>query len=586
MAAHSASNANSIQVTNAVTLVAGDFNIAPQNASSLDMHGPVDLGTTTHTITNTGTGTGGTTFSGVIGGSAGVNLDSTSGILALYYTGSNANTYTGTTTVGAKTTLNLDKTNGVNSIVGDLVINSQGTVQLYTDGQIATTSTVTDNGELNLTTSIQTFGTLNGNGTVLTSATGILNVESGSFSGEVIVDNGSSGVLMKTGAGTFIVSGDNTYTGSTVVADGTLQLGASDALPAGTHVTLNGTAGGGDATLDLASHGLTIAGLTFVAPLGGGSQVTIGASTLTLNGDINFVDDTGLHGDGGFGFIGSGTLDLGGATRNITVAGNNNGLGGDLQISADIQNGGINYTGNPSTLNSTPATLGLYGNNTYSGPTTINDGILQADSNGALSPNSGFDIHATGKLDLRGNSNTIGSLTGSGTVTDSSISTPVLTTGNDNTNTAFSGVISDGAGTVGLTKIGTGTFDLTGASTYTGATNVNVGQLIVDGSIASSVQVNSGAAFSGTGNVGGLLTNSGGTVSIGTLPGTLTIGGNFSRLLLARWSSRSVGSRRDSTICWPWEALRTSAGHCNWCGSTISPCTPVTKWCSLPLPVE
>src|SRR5215475_3557332 len=88
---------------------------------------------------------------------------------------------------------------------------------------------------------------------------------------------------------------------------------------------------------------------------------------------------------------------------------------------------------------------------------------------------------------------TIGSLTGSGNVT---LGVGTLTTGNDNTNTAFSGVIS-GAG--GLTKIGNGTFSLTGINTYTGPTTVNGGTLAVNGSIAGSVFVNNGGTLGGNG---------------------------------------------------------------------------------------
>jgi autotransporter-associated beta strand protein len=52
-----------------------------------------------------------------------------------------------------------------------------------------------------------------------------------------------------------------------------------------------------------------------------------------------------------------------------------------------------------------------------------------------------------------------------------------LTTGGNNTSTTFSGVIQDGAGVTGLTKIGTGTFTLTGANTYTGGTTISAGTL-------------------------------------------------------------------------------------------------------------
>ena len=76
-------------------------------------------------------------------------------------------------------------------------------------------------------------------------------------------------------------------------------------------------------------------------------------------------------------------------------------------------------------------------------------------------------------LDLNGFNQTIGSLAGVGNVT---LGSATLTTGNDNTSTTFSGVIS---GTGGLVKIGAGTLTLTGANTYIGPTIVSGGMLQV-----------------------------------------------------------------------------------------------------------
>jgi autotransporter-associated beta strand protein len=86
------------------------------------------------------------------------------------------------------------------------------------------------------------------------------------------------------------------------------------------------------------------------------------------------------------------------------------------------------------------------------------------------------------------------------------------------------GRVISGTGTV--TKIGAARLELTGASTYTGGTAVNVGELRVTGSIgASTVTVASGARLSGNGSVGGLVVQSGGRVAPGTSPGTLTVNG-------------------------------------------------------------
>ena len=62
----------------------------------------------------------------------------------------------------------------------------------------------------------------------------------------------------------------------------------------------------------------------------------------------------------------------------------------------------------------------------------------------------------------------------------------------------------------GLTKLGAGTVTLSGTSTYTGVTNVNVGQLNVTGSLASPVSVNGGAFLGGTGTLNGMTTLVGG----------------------------------------------------------------------------
>jgi autotransporter-associated beta strand protein len=79
-----------------------------------------------------------------------------------------------------------------------------------------------------------------------------------------------------------------------------------------------------------------------------------------------------------------------------------------------------------------------------------------------------------------------------------------------------------------LVKTGTGALLLSGASSYTGATTVNAGTLIVNGSIASSaVTVNAGAMLAGTGTVGATTIASGATFAPGNSPGTMTINGNL-----------------------------------------------------------
>jgi len=125
---------------------------------------------------------------------------------------------------------------------------------------------------------------------------------------------------------------------------------------------------------------------------------------------------------------------------------------------------------------------------------------------------------------------TVGSIEGGGNVF---LGKNNLTVGSNNMSTIFSGVIQDGGdnGGVGgsLTKIGTGTLDLTGVNTYTGNTIVSAGTLLVDGSIASPMTtVNSGAILGGTGFIGGSLINNGNVIA-GREIGALTVKGNFTQ---------------------------------------------------------
>ncbi len=101
-----------------------------------------------------------------------------------------------------------------------------------------------------------------------------------------------------------------------------------------------------------------------------------------------------------------------------------------------------------------------------------------------------------------------------------------LTVGSDNAATTYAGAIADGTTT--LTKVGTGTLTLSGASTYTGATTVDAGTLNLTGTLASAVGVGDGALLTGTGTTGGLVVRSGAAVApglVGTL-GTLSVAGN------------------------------------------------------------
>jgi autotransporter-associated beta strand protein len=135
------------------------------------------------------------------------------------------------------------------------------------------------------------------------------------------------------------------------------------------------------------------------------------------------------------------TLTLAGATPTVSMA-----SGISATISSVI-------AGTAGLTKAGLGTLTVSGANTYTGATAVNAGTLQAGATNTFAPTSAFTIASGATLGLNNFNQTIGSLAGAGTVTNGGAANRTLTTGGDNTSTAFSGVIQDGAaGNTNLTK--------------------------------------------------------------------------------------------------------------------------------------
>ena len=253
---------------------------------------------------------------------------------------------------------------------------------------------------------------------------------------------------------------------------------------------------------------------------------------------------------------GTGVTNNSGSTQHfITTVGANGEFG--LIVFSDSATAGTStmFTNNGGTVSG-----GTGGSTVFHGSSTAASAILVANggSNGGAGGQIFFDEDSTGgtsRVELFGNGSldisahaapgvTIGSIEGDG---DAFLGANNLTIGGNNLGTTFSGVIQGAAGS--LTKIGTGTLDLTGANTYTGNTNVNRGALQVDGSITSNTFVTHRGTLAGTGTVdGNVVNNDFGTVRPGGVlgaPGVLTVVHNYTQTQYATLIIQIAGASPD-----------------------------------------
>ena len=460
---------------------------------------------------------------------------------------------------------------GTNTYSGVTTVTA-GTLQAGSTTAFSAGSNFTVNSTLDLNGFSNTVGSLAGGGIVTNTGAAAATLTAGSdnaptttFSGTLIDGAGTMG-LTKGGTGILILTGTSTYTGGTTISGGTLQLGNATA----TGSIVGNITDNAVLELDRSDSGLNLAGNI----AGTGSVIDTGLGTSTLSGTNTYSGVTTVSAgtlqagsttalSAASGFTVNSTLNLNGFSNSIgSLAGTgtvtNSGAAATLSVEGDnlsttfsgtLQNG----PGAFALTKTGTGTLTLSGVNTYSGATTASAGTLQAGSTTGLSPNSDFIVNSI--LDLNGYSNAIGSLAGIGTITNNRALAATLTAGSDNNpSTTFSGVLQNGLSTLGLSKSGTGTLILTGTSTYSGLTDVQAGLLSVRGALSNSaVHVETGATLGGTGTIDGTVTVlSGGILSPGNSPGTLTVGslvlnaGSFSNFDLG--PARVVGGTANDLV--------------------------------------
>ncbi|RUU04852.1 autotransporter outer membrane beta-barrel domain-containing protein, partial [Mesorhizobium sp. USDA-HM6] len=335
--------------------------------------------------------------------------------------------------------------------------------------------------------------------------------------------------LVKTDLGTLVLSGTNSYSGGTAINGGTLQISADGNL---------GDASGGLSLDDGTLH--TTANITSARAVtlntGGGTFETDNLTTLTLSGTIAGAGALTKEGAGtlvlrgtndyqGGTFINGGTVDvqtdanLGAATGGVTFDGGTlrqsvlslsstrdatlEAGGGTFDVGNLVEWGGV-IDGAGALTKSGTGWLYLDADNTYTGGTTIADGLLRL-GNGGTSGSILGDVVDNGILDFnRADLYSFdGLVSGSGEVWQEGTGTVVLTA--DNSYAGRTMVVGGGALYINGDQ-----------SAATGDTVVNNGTLGGKGIIGGDVSVDAGSSLA--------------PGDIGSAPGTLTINGSLAIL--------------------------------------------------------
>jgi autotransporter-associated beta strand protein len=121
------------------------------------------------------------------------------------------------------------------------------------------------------------------------------------------------------------------------------------------------------------------------------------------------------------------------------------------------------------------------GLNDYSGTTVLAQGSsLRLGAANVIPDLSAVTLSTTANvLELGDYTETVGSIAGAGNIRSYGVASSVLNTGIDLSSTAFSGTISDGTGTVNISKQGTGNWTLSTANSYSGLTTISTGKITV-----------------------------------------------------------------------------------------------------------
>jgi autotransporter-associated beta strand protein len=290
--------------------------------------------------------------------------------------------------------------------------------------------------------------------------------------------------------------------------------------------------------IEISGNPLTLTG--DVSDGTGKNKIKLGLELNTATATAQFSSGTG--GD----LIIEGIISEAGGSRNIRIGNNSPGnnstvtLSGNNTFSGTVTLGFINASGtaNINTLRNIGVSQSLgtgsliqFGFRAATGTVIYTGGGTSTDKQWVLGENSGLSGRTGGGAFINN---------GSGAVVWSGAQTPhgqpnvirnfTLGGTNSDNNTWQSAIQNNSSGNVSFTKTDAGKWILGGTNTYTGATSVQQGVLLVDGSTAASsaVSVSLGAVFGGNGTVNGNLTLASGALFAFDTGSTLDLIGTLS----------------------------------------------------------
>ncbi|MCW1401914.1 autotransporter-associated beta strand repeat-containing protein [Novosphingobium sp. MW5] len=484
----------------------------------------------------------------------------------------------------------------VNSAVGDTTIaadiSGAGDLENFSNARLTLTGNNTlsgvvfvSNGTLQVEGS-QNIGTANVN-VVSSAARPELNTAGSTVLSNNVAGNGG---VVKTGTGTVLLTGTNSYSGGTDIQQGalrvtdvsflgtgaiTVQQGAALDLSIAGQQSLNQAVSGAgilrksdQGDLTLLSNGLTggvdvVGGRVIVNTAGaiGGGPVSLAADTqLVFDNAATEISNAPISGAGALTKNGAGVLVVnnantfsGGTIINSGRLGLNNGQGlgtgtAIVMQGAQLSFGGVTVgntiTGAGSVVKTANNTGSLTGNNTFSGGLDIQQGSVVVNSPAALGT-GGVNLSGSGTfliLDYNGSSNAVlnNSLSGQGTLVKDGTGTVVINAGGN----SYTGGTAINAGRLGL-NFGDGLG--TGGVTINSGAELAIGNIALANTLTGSGRVVKTA--SGTGSLSGANTFSGG---IDIQGGTLTVANvaalGTGTISTAAGTALSIGNSTNQTL--------------------------------------